>query len=184
MTSRAGITVAAVVLVAGIFTLIFAHGLTKDPRAIPTPLIGQPAPSFSLSTLDGKAVALADYLGRAVIVNFWSSWCVPCRDEVDLLEEIASQFKGRDIDVLGINIQDEPEAAKKFIAEEGMTFTNVVDADGRISIAYGVYGVPETFFVDKSGRIVDKITGPVTVESFRSALEKLVPPHGEKPQVH
>ncbi|MBI2061586.1 MAG: redoxin domain-containing protein [Nitrospirae bacterium] len=173
--SRTGIAVVALVIVAGAFTLIFAHGLTQDPRSIPTPLIGQPAPAFTLMSLDGKEISLSDYAGRAVVLNFWSSWCVPCRDEADLLESIAQHFKGREVNVLGVNIQDEPEAAKKFVAEEGMTFPNVVDTDGRLSIAYGVYGVPETFFVDRSGRIADKITGPVSVENFRAGLEKLAP---------
>ena len=138
---------------------ILAYGFTKDPRNIPSPVVGRQAPDLDLRLLDGGVVRLLDYRGRVVFLNFWASWCPPCRAEARLLEETWRQVKERGIVFLGVNIQDTDEGARRFIEEFGITYPNGRDPQSRIAIDYGVYGIPETFFIDREGRITYKHIG-------------------------
>lgn len=138
---------------------ILAYGFTKDPRNIPSPVVGRQAPDFELRLLDGTVVRLSNYRGRVVFLNFWASWCPPCRAEARLLEEAWRRVKDREIVFLGVNIQDTDEGARRFIEEFGISYPNGRDPQSRIAIDYGVYGIPETFFIDREGRITYKHIG-------------------------
>jgi len=117
------------------------------------------APAFSLPRFDGGTLTLASLRGKYVIVNFWASWCIPCRDEAPLLERAWREYRDRGLVVVGVNIQDLEPEARKFIAQFKVSYTNVRDRDGRVSRAYGTTGVPESFFIDRDGRVVRKFPG-------------------------
>jgi cytochrome c biogenesis protein CcmG/thiol:disulfide interchange protein DsbE len=155
--------------------LLLAYGFRTDPRAIPSPLIGKPAALFTLTTFAGQPISLGALRGRVVVLNFWASWCYPaCYDEAPVLARAWERFKDKGVVMIGVNIQDKEEPAKKFLAQFGHTFPNAPDPGGRVSVDYGVYGVPETFFIDKAGRIRFKQVGAVTDELMRQRLETLL----------
>ncbi|MDQ7851039.1 MAG: TlpA disulfide reductase family protein [Armatimonadota bacterium] len=134
-----------------------------------------PAPAFRLSTLEGRALDLVELRGRPVVLNFWASWCGPCREEAPLLERAWQTYRYRGLVVVGVNIQDLEADARRFIRENGITYPNVRDRDGRVNRAYGVTGVPETFFIDPVGRIVRKFPGAVvTWRPWEEAIEQLL----------
>ena len=154
---------------------LLAYGFRVNPRDIPTPLIDRPAAAFALTSYAGEPVSLDAYRGRVVVVNFWASWCHPaCYEEAPVLERNWRAYRDRDVVVLGVDIQDKAEAAKKFIADFSLTFPNAPDAGGKVSVDYGVYGVPETFFIDRNGRVRAKHVGAVTDEIFRATVEPLL----------
>lgn len=154
---------------------LLAYGFRTDPRAIPSPLLGRPAPPFTLAAFDGGRVSLAEMRGRIVVLNFWASWCYPaCYEEAPVLERNWQAYRDRGVTVVGIDIQDTEEAARKFIAQFRLSFPNAPDPSGKVSVDYGVYGVPETFFIDRSGTIRKKHVGAVTEELFRTEVERLL----------
>jgi cytochrome c biogenesis protein CcmG/thiol:disulfide interchange protein DsbE len=155
--------------VAGVVSLL-AYGFTTDPRKIPSALVGSQAPDFELELLDGTAVRLSDYQGRIVFLNFWASWCPPCRAEARLLELAWREAKDQGVIFLGVNIQDTEEGARRFIQEFDVTYPNGRDSGSRIAINYGVYGIPETFFIDREGRITYKHIGALGAETLGRKL--------------
>jgi cytochrome c biogenesis protein CcmG, thiol:disulfide interchange protein DsbE len=155
-----------------------------DPSWIPSALIGHPAPSTNLPWVaglerDGKPVpgfAVADLNGQVTLVNFWSSWCVPCRDEAPLLMRLMEDSRLR---LVGINYKDAPENARRFLGRYGNPYVGSgADRNGRAAIEWGVYGVPETFIVDRDGIVAYKLVGPITAGNFdtvlRPAIEKVI----------
>ena len=173
------IPLVAFLALAALFVLRLGAG---DPSRIPSALIGQPAPRVDLPPLaglerDGRPVPGLDgatFEGAVTIVNVWASWCVPCRDEAPLLMALAAD---RRIRVVGITYKDHPDNARRFLGRFGNPFVaNGVDGNGRAAIEWGVYGVPETFVVDRDGRIAHKLIGPITPGN----LEKVVKPAIEK----
>jgi cytochrome c biogenesis protein CcmG/thiol:disulfide interchange protein DsbE len=138
---------------------LLAYGFTREPRYIESPIIGRPAPGFALTLVDGPAVALDDFRGKVVFVNFWASWCPPCRAEAPMLEATWRRLQEQGVVFLGVNTQDEEPRARAFLQEFGITFPNGRDPDGRIAIDYGVWGLPEAFIVDPAGRITYKHIG-------------------------
>ena len=147
-------------------------GLWRDPREVPSPLIGKPAPPFTLAQLHEPAKTLGptDLRGQVWLLNVWASWCVSCREEHPLLVELS---KSKIVPIVGLNYKDESVAGKRWLSQFGDPYdVSVVDRDGRVGIDWGVYGVPETFVVDKAGTIRYKQIGPVTAE----ALEKKILP--------
>jgi cytochrome c biogenesis protein CcmG/thiol:disulfide interchange protein DsbE len=154
---------------------LLAYGFWVDPRDIPSPLVGRPAAAFTLTAFDGPPVSLESFRGKVAVVNFWASWCYPaCYEEAPVLERGWRAYRDRGVVVVGVNIQDKPEAAQKFIRDFGLTFPNVRDVTGQVSVDYGVYGVPETFFVSREGRILRKHVGAVTDEVFQSHVGALL----------
>ena len=154
---------------------LLAYGFRTDPRDIPSPLLGKPASPFALTAFDGKPVSLDALRGKVVVVNFWASWCVPaCYDEAPSLERAWQAYRDRDVVLIGVNIQDQDEAARRFLARVGHTFPNAPDVGGKVAVEYGVYGVPETFFIDRKGRVRFKQVGAVTDELLKQQLEKLL----------
>ena len=157
---RRRLFVAAGVLVPALAVLaLLAYGFTREPRYIESPIIGRPAPGFALTLFDGQAVALDDFRGKVVFVNFWASWCPPCRAEASMLESTWRGLQEQGVVFLGVNTQDEEPRARAFLQEFGITFPNGRDPDGRIAIDYGVWGLPEAFIVDPAGRITYKHIG-------------------------
>jgi cytochrome c biogenesis protein CcmG/thiol:disulfide interchange protein DsbE len=148
-----------------------------DPSKIPSALIGRPAPQTTLPALDGllrEGAAVpgldpAAFKGKVSIVNVWASWCVPCHDEAPLLTELG---KDKRLQLVGINYKDAPDNARRFLGRYGNPFAIVgVDGNGRASIEWGVYGVPETFVVGREGTIVYKLVGPVTPQNVDRVLK-------------
>jgi cytochrome c biogenesis protein CcmG, thiol:disulfide interchange protein DsbE len=148
-----------------------------DPSKIPSALIGRPAPQTALPALDGlvgngapiPGLDPAAFKGRVSVVNVWASWCVPCHDEAPLLTELGQDKR---LQIVGINYKDQPDNARRFLGRYGNPFGIVgVDGNGRASIEWGVYGVPETFVVGRDGIIAYKMVGPVTPENFNSVLK-------------
>jgi cytochrome c biogenesis protein CcmG/thiol:disulfide interchange protein DsbE len=155
--------------------VLLAYGFRTNPRDVPSPLVGRPASPFSLTTFAGEPVSLQGLRGKVVVLNFWASWCYPaCYEEAPALERGWKSAAGRDLVVLGVNIQDTPEKAGKFMRDLGVTFPNAPDTTGKVSIDYGVYGVPETFFIDRRGVIRLKHVGAVTDAVFRATVDRLL----------
>lgn len=143
--------------------LLLAAGLRHDPRALPSPLLGRTAPPFTLQLFDGRLLRSADVRGRIVVLNFWASWCVPaCTDEAPELQAIWNHYRERGVMVVGVNIQDQEKLARAFIRRFGQTFPIGMDPQGTLSIDYGVYGVPETFILNRRGTIARKYAGAVS----------------------
>ena len=171
MFSKVWIKVGSVVVIAGGMIGLLAYGFTRDARYIQSPLVARQAPSFTLTLFDGKVVRLADFRSKAVLVNFWASWCVPCRAEARALESAWQKYKDRGVVFLGVNIQDKEEDARAFMKEFGITYLNGRDASGKIAVDYGVWGIPETFFVDAQGRITYKHAGELKTPTITSKLD-------------
>jgi cytochrome c biogenesis protein CcmG/thiol:disulfide interchange protein DsbE len=154
---------------------LLAYGFRLSPRDIPSPLVGRPAGAFTLTEFDGRTVSLETLRGRVVVVNFWASWCYPaCYEEAPALERGWQAYRDRGVTFVGVDIQDKPELAIKFIRDFGLTFPNAADPTGKVSVDYGVYGVPETFFIDRRGRIRAKHVGALTEQVIREHLERLL----------
>lgn len=149
-------------------------GLTLNPRQVPSPLIDKPAPVFQLSHLHepDKIMASGDNLGKVWLLNVWASWCVACRDEHPLLVQLANAGI---VPIYGLNYKDERTTAMQWLKRYGDPYTiSIVDSDGKVGINYGVYGVPETYVIDKKGIIRHKQIGPVTVESLEKTIIPLI----------
>jgi cytochrome c biogenesis protein CcmG, thiol:disulfide interchange protein DsbE len=154
---------------------LLAYGFVLDPRNIPSPLVGRPAAAFTLTAFDGNPVAMEALRGKVVVVNFWASWCNPaCYDEAPVLERAWRTYRERGVVVIGVDMQDTAEAAREFIRRFQLTFPNAPDLGGKVAVEYGVYGVPETFFVDRAGTIRAKHVGAVTDDVIRGTLERLL----------
>lgn len=138
------------------------------------PPAGTAAPDFQLQTFDGKTIRLSDYRGKPVLLNFWASWCVPCRDEQPVLRQLAATYEPRGVVFLGVNMQDTPYDARNFINQFRISYPVVTDTRGAVYINYGVVGVPETYLVTKQGKIARKIVGPVDATQLSASLEELL----------
>ncbi len=149
-------------------------GLTLNPRQVPSPLIDKPAPVFLLNHLheSDKVMASGDNLGKVWLLNVWASWCVACRDEHPLLVQLANSGI---VPIYGLNYKDERTTAVQWLKRYGDPYTiSIVDLDGKVGIDYGVYGVPETYVIDKKGIIRHKQIGPVTVDSLQKTIIPLI----------
>jgi cytochrome c biogenesis protein CcmG/thiol:disulfide interchange protein DsbE len=167
----------AFLALAAVFVLRLGAG---DPSHIPSALIGHAAPPTELPPLpglehDGKAVPgldSADFRGQVTVLNVWASWCVPCREEAALLMTLAADSRLR---VVGMNYKDQPDNARRFLGRYGNPFAaNGVDGNGRAAIEWGVYGVPETFVIDREGRITYKLIGPLTPDNLETAVRPVI----------
>jgi cytochrome c biogenesis protein CcmG/thiol:disulfide interchange protein DsbE len=149
-------------------------GLKLDPREVPSPLIDKPVPAFSLQTLDepSRLLSSADMRGQVWLLNVWASWCGGCREEHPTLVEFAQT---RAVPIVGLNYKDQPDDARRWLGRLGNPYVvSVSDLDGRTGIEFGVYGVPETFVIDKAGVIRHKQIGPITPDILRDTILPLV----------
>jgi cytochrome c biogenesis protein CcmG/thiol:disulfide interchange protein DsbE len=166
-----GTVVAAITLL----TSLLAFGLSRDPTLIRSPLLGRRAPGFTLPTLDGSGtVRLADLRGHVVVVNFWASWCAACREEHPNLLAAWDRYRDHGVVLLGIDYQDSRRAALAYMAELGGDWPVLDDPGGRTALAYGVYGVPETFFIGRDGVIAYKRVGASSYELLSDQIQRLL----------
>ena len=161
----------------GVFALLVAFlavGLTLNPREVPSPFINRPAPAFELAQLHQPALQFSqkDMLGQVWLLNIWASWCASCRDEHPLLVELS---RNRVVPIIGLNYKDKSDEAKAWLKQLGDPYAlSVTDTNGRIGIDYGVYGVPETFVIDRAGTIRYKQIGPITRQALDGKILPLI----------
>ncbi len=134
----------------------------------------EPAPDFTLELFSGERFELAKYQGRALIINVFASWCIPCKAEAPELEKVYRDYRQKGVLVLGVAVNDTEEAARGFVAEHGITFPTGLDADGKFKAAYRVYGVPHSFFIDGKGLIRYAHVGAVNEELLKHELDKML----------
>ena len=136
----------------------------------PQPVTSGPAPDFTLKSLDGSSVTLSDLRGQVVILDFWATWCSPCIEGLDHLEQMHEQYDARDVIVLAINIEETQDEVTAFISDHGYTFTVLLDMEASVSDAYGVAAIPHTVVIDGKGEVHDIIGGPTDVENTLQRL--------------
>jgi cytochrome c biogenesis protein CcmG, thiol:disulfide interchange protein DsbE len=160
-----------------IFALLVAflyRGLSLDPKLVPSPLVGKPIPTFTLTRLDNPAATIsdADFKGKVTLLNVWATWCVSCRREHETLVQLA---KTGQVEIYGLNYKDNREDANQWLNRLGNPYVaNAFDSDGRVGIDWGVYGAPETFIIDREGIIRHKHIGPLTIEIINDEILPLV----------
>lgn len=165
----------AIAGIAGL-VLVLLLGFRRDPQDIRTGTVGKPAPAFDLPALDGSGrVALSAYTGKVVVVNFWASWCIPCKEENPSLVDVWERYHGTDVVLIGILYQDSVDAARDYTARLGNRWASGIDADGRTALAYGVFGIPETFFIGPDGVIAGRHVGAIDAKTLAAGIEALRP---------
>ncbi len=165
---------------------LLAYGMTRDPRSIPSPLPGRQAPVFSRAVFApgadpalrlqvGDTVRLAEHRGHIVVVNFWASWCLACRDEHESLSELARRYADKGVRFFGMLYNDQPSNGVKWIEQMGgQSYPSLVDPGARVAIDYGLYGVPESFVIDGQGIVAHKFIGPVSFVQGSVVLDSLL----------
>lgn len=146
-----------------VFILLLGYSIFGNKKAPkPSPLIGKEAPDFTLNLFDGTDLTLSELKGNTVLVNFWASWCMPCRQEARALENAWQKYKDDGVVFIGVNVWDDSSNARKYMNNFGGAYPHGVDPEEEIQVDYGVGGVPETYFIDSQGFVRDKFTGPLT----------------------
>ena len=149
-------------------------GLAVNNSIVELNVEAEPAPEFTLALMGGGEVSNADLRGQVVMLDFWASWCPPCRDEAPVLAEVYDEYTERGVEFVGFNLWDNAGDAELFLQQQGHEYPNGVDQDGRIAISYGVRGIPEKFFLDREGRIARKFSGPMDADLLRQILDTLL----------
>lgn len=152
--------------------LAFGH----DPHAVPSVLVDRPAPDFSLPALGGETLSLHALRGRPVVINFWSTWCLPCQSEHPMLQQAAAAYAGRAFFV-GIVYQDEADNVRRYLQQAGSSYSQLLDTSSQVAIDFGVGGVPESFILDAEGTIVHKASGLLTPAVLKDVLDGLLAEH-------
>lgn len=175
--SRPRRRIGAVALLAGtlVSVALLTVSVTRPVAPLDSPLLDRAAPAFDLPTLDGGRLALEDLRGSPIVLNFWASWCIPCREEAPLLAAMDREYGPRGVRVLGVVYQDSAESARSFMQTYDQAFPGLIDADGRTAIDYGVFGIPETFFIDAGGTVRGRQWGVLTPASLRRWIEAILP---------
>jgi cytochrome c biogenesis protein CcmG/thiol:disulfide interchange protein DsbE len=164
------VLIIGVVIVAIVVFVLYA-GLGKDPQHIDSPLIGRPAPPFALRAVGtGETIDLDSLRGKPVIVNFWATWCGPCYEEHPTL--VANARALPNVQFIGVVFNDTDDKILRFLAERGSAYPTLLDTNGKTAIAYGVGGVPETYFINAAGMVVAKFEGPLSTEAIQENLAK------------
>jgi len=164
---------------------LLGFGMTRDPKEIPSPLPGRAAPQFSLAVFaegvgaqhraSGDTVRLKDHTGEVVVLNFWASWCLACRDEHQTLSQVSEMYAGRGVKFYGVLYNDVPANGTRWISEMGgQSYPSLEDPRTRTAIVYGLYGAPETFFIGKDGKVAYKYVGPVPATVLARKLDSLL----------
>ena len=164
------------VVVTAPLVAILATGFGNSPQGVSNALEGREAPVFSMTVLgeDGTKVDLADLRGKPVVLNFWSTWCQPCKLEHPHLVKAAQTYGPEGVAFYGVLFSDDPDNAARFLQREGHAFPVLYDPAQRVAIDYGVTGVPETFFIDANGQIIRKVSGPVSFAEISATVEPLL----------
>jgi len=172
---RAGLLLPVLLLLGLLAGAILRHQRTFEVGAALARGEAPPVPALTLPAFDGRSVSFAALQGHPVIVNFWASWCVPCREEAPLLEQISNEFRSKGLVVLGVDTQDMEAPAREFLKKQRISYLNVRDPDGTVGHLFGTTGVPETFFVSSDGRIRGKFPGEqISGSAWRAAAEALL----------
>jgi len=169
--------VAGVGLVAVVLGVVFASRFGVDPQLTPSPLIGQPLPDLTLPYLEfDDDFSFADLEGEVAVINFWASWCLACRVEHQALLDAAAGYQDLGVTFVGVLVQDRADHGLDFLAElgRGEPYVYVVDQGSRASLEFGLLGVPETFFIDRDGTIVGKVSGPVNTPLITATLDAIL----------
>jgi cytochrome c biogenesis protein CcmG, thiol:disulfide interchange protein DsbE len=174
MTRHRTRLLAGVVAAVAVIVTLLATGLGRDPSVIASPLVGRAAPNFTLPQLDGPAVTLARLRGQIVVINFWASWCTECRAEQTALDRTWQQFRDSGVVVIGVNFEDTASDARNYVRTADVTYPVVEDAGSRTALAYGLRGMPETFVLNRSGRIVNHVIGPVGAAQLTSEINSML----------
>lgn len=156
---------------------LLAYGMTRDPNMIPSPLPGRPAPEFALPIMDAEpdSARLIDHRGDVVVVNFWASWCLECRHEHSDLSMAAMEYAPEGVSFYGVVYNDSPDNARAWIREMGgQAYPSLLDQGSRTAIGYGLYGVPETFVIDRNGTVVHKQIGAITKAQLDAVIRPLL----------
>jgi cytochrome c biogenesis protein CcmG/thiol:disulfide interchange protein DsbE len=171
---RRGIIIGGALTAVLLLTLIFYRGFGTDPHAVPFMLNGAPATPFKMKRLDtGEMVDFAQFKGKPVVINFWSTWCGPCKLEHPVLQWAADKYKDRVI-FLGIVFEDTEDNTRRFLQSNGTTYPQLFDSKSTVAVDYGVSGVPETYFIDKDGKILFKYAMPIDVRTMEESLHKIL----------
>lgn len=171
--NRTIIIILGLLLLAGVSIALFFS--LRTPSFFPTEraAISKPAPGFTLKTFSGQTLTLGQFAGnKPVVINFWASWCPPCRDEAPTLAKVSKIYAGK-VEFIGIVINDTPANALNFMKEFGITYENGLDQDD-IALRYRITGIPETYFIDKQGRLVDHWIGAIDEANLASRTERLM----------
>lgn len=181
---RRGIIVAAVAVPVLAFLAILAWasftsgpargGLAVNNQIVELNVEAEPAPEFTLALMGGGELDSAGLRGRVVLLDFWASWCPPCRDEAPVLAQVYDEYRDHGVEFVGFNLWDNAGDAGLFLQQEGHEYPNGVDEEGRIAISYGVRGIPEKFFLNREGHIVRKFSGPMDADLLRQILDTLL----------
>ena len=167
---------ATIIILIGFLGLLIWGILNKEPITglSGITMVNRPAPDFTLTTFKGTTISLAGLKGMPVVINFWASWCPPCRLEAPLLERAWRAYKSRDVVFIGVDVQDREEDALNYIREFNITYPNGPDPTGEISIDYGVSGLPVTFFVSRKGEIARRWVGAIETSVLISSIEEIM----------
>lgn len=152
------------------WVVVAARALERDPTVVESPLIGKPAPALRLPAMGGGEVDLVASQGDIVVVNFWASWCVPCQEEAPELRRFAERWSGQGVRVVGVVYADDEAAAIRFRDRFGLTYPQALDPEGRAAIDFGVFGVPETFVIDRRGVVMAKLIGAVDARTLEAVV--------------
>jgi cytochrome c biogenesis protein CcmG, thiol:disulfide interchange protein DsbE len=171
------ISLASIGLLVGLILFASVIGIQLMARGATQPTSGQ-APDFELTTFSGDTFRLSDYRGEVVIVNFWASWCVPCREEAPTLQSLWERYRDRGVRLVGVDYVDVEAKARAFMAEFGITYPNGPDTGTEISRAYHIQGVPETFIIDPQGNVVKLIIAPVQPGQLDAIIDRLLVERG------
>ena len=162
----------------GLLALLLTQLLIPAPHAVSDPLVGHPAPDFSLAMLrpfTGKStLSLSNFKGKPVVLNFWASWCAPCKEEMPLLESTWKQVQGKDVVFLGVDFQDSNSAGINFLQANSVTYPIVLDADGSVAFKYGVTSLPQTIFINQHGTVMSRVPRELTPQVLSSNLQLLM----------
>lgn len=171
--TRRGLSLGSIVLLSAIVIAAAIVGLALARQKQTQPTSG-PAPDFTVTTFDGEEISLNDLRGQVVVVNFWASWCIPCKDEAPVLQAAWEKYRDQGVVLLGVAYVDTPTNSLAFIDEFGITYPNAPDAGTRISDAYHITGVPETFIIDQAGNIAQFFYAQVTEPELSATLDRLI----------
>ena len=163
-------------VVAGIaaLTIVLMLSFRFDPRDIRAVTLNKPAPAFTAQKLDGTGtLSLSDYAGKVVVLNFFASWCPPCKEENPALVRVWERYRTSDVVIIGIVYADATDKARAYVTSNGVTWPTVLDADGRIAFAYGVRGPPETYFIGSDGILTDRVIGAISEATLVNGIDRL-----------
>jgi cytochrome c biogenesis protein CcmG, thiol:disulfide interchange protein DsbE len=165
----------ALLMLGGVPVLaLLAFGLTRDPRLVPSELTGHAAPPFALAQIGGAPIKLADLRGQVVLVNFWASWCDACVAENALFREADKRWRDQGLRIVGIVYEDDAKSAEEWMHKQGLAWPALMDPGSHTAIDYGLFGVPETFFIDRTGKVAYKQTGPVSEQVLEQWIPRLL----------